>query len=119
MNASILIVDDEEVFRDLLTVYLAKEGHRVSHASDCASLREAFSGPTPDVVLLDLALPDGSGLGMIPELKQRWPDTRIIIVTGHGTEEVANRIREAGGVLWLTKPFDSGTLKAMVELALG
>lgn len=113
-----MTVDDEQVFRKLVSIFLEKEGHEVVEAADCASLRSAFDGPAPNLVLLDLILPDGNGLALLPELKQRWPNTKVIILTGHGTIEAAELAYRVGDVLWLNKPFDADMLKAMVELAL-
>ncbi len=118
MKAKIMTVDDEQVFRDLVTIFLVKEGHEVVEAVDCASLRRAFDGPAPNLVLLDLVLPDGNGLALLPELKQRWPNTKVIILTGHGTVEAAELAYRVGDVLWLNKPFDANMLRAMVDLAL-
>ncbi len=113
-----MTVDDEQIFRDLVKILLAKEGYEVSEAADCAGLRRAFDGPAPNLVLLDLVLPDGNGLALLPELKQRWPDTKVIILTGHPTVEAAENAYRMDEVLWLNKPFDSAMLKAMIELAL-
>ena len=58
-------------------------------AEDAAALRGAFSSPEPDVVLLDLKLPDGEGLELLPEVKKQWPNTEVIILTGHASIDAA------------------------------
>lgn len=113
-----MTVDDDQVLRCLVTMLLVKEGYEVVEAVDCASLRQAFDGPAPNLVLLDLALPDGNGLDLLPELKQRWPQTKVIILTGHGTAKAAEFANQVGGVMWLSKPFDPEMLKETVALAL-
>ena len=118
MKARIMTVDDEPIFRDLVKLLLVREGYEVSEAADCASVRRAFDGLAPNLVLLDLVLPDGNGLALLPELKQRWPDTKVIVLTGHPAVEAAENAYRVGDVLWLNKPFDSAMLKAMIELAL-
>ena len=119
MKAKIMIVDDDQPLRALVKEILAIEGYEVSEAGDAAGLRRALAGPPPDALVLDLSLPDGDGLAMLPEVKQKWPGSKVVILTGHGTVDAAH---EAYGqmrdVYFQGKPFDAGLLKALLELAL-
>ena len=81
----ILIVDDEEGIRDLLKSLLLTD-YQVSEADSGATLHKAFDSDRPDVVLLDLKLPDANGLALLPAIKQRWPTTEVIILTGQPDE---------------------------------
>jgi DNA-binding NtrC family response regulator len=77
----ILIVDDEEGMRDLLKAILESNYH-VAEADSGAALHKALDAEQPDVVLLDMKLPDANGLGLLPAIKQRWPATEVIMLSG-------------------------------------
>jgi two-component system response regulator AtoC len=80
----ILIVDDEEGMRDLLKAILEAD-YQVTEADSGAALRKALDREQPDVVLLDIKLPDTNGLGLLRAIKQRWPATEVIILSGAPT----------------------------------
>ncbi|MEI9961313.1 MAG: response regulator [Limisphaerales bacterium] len=84
MKAKVLIVDDEEDLRELLTTVL--EGYYdIAQAGTGAALQKLFPQPAPDVVLLDVKLPDAHGLDLLPEIKKHWPETEVIVLSGQGT----------------------------------
>jgi DNA-binding NtrC family response regulator len=118
MKARILVVDDEEVIRLLVKTTLEEDGHEVIEATDAAALRQSFNEAAPDLVILDLELPDGNGLDFLPEMKKRWPRSKTIILTGHGTVEAVEKAYLAGEFYLQCKPFAAGILKALVDLAL-
>ncbi len=119
MKTSILIVDDEAALRARVKRILGSKKYELSEAGDLAGLRRLLAGPAPKLVLLDLILTDGNALGALPELKQKWPASKVIIVTGHGTVQVAEAAYQVDPQLFLlSKPFDPGTLRALVDLAL-
>ena len=119
MKAKILIVDDEEDLRGIIKDLFEMEGYEVSEAADAASLRRQLDGAPPDIVLLDLKLPDGDGLALLPEIKKKWPKSKVIILTGYGTVDVAEGAFKMDDQIYLqSKPFDAGVLKALVEVAL-
>ena len=89
MKQRLLIVDDESAIRILLKTLLEREGFEIQEASDAATLREVFAGPQPDVILLDLKLPDSDGLDLLPQIKKQWPTSEIIVLTGHATIDAA------------------------------
>lgn len=118
MKATIVIVDDDEQLRFVVKTVLETEGCAVEEAADCASLRRLLRGTAPDLVILDLKLPDGEGLSLLPEVKQHWPKSKVIILTGFGTVEAAEAAYKVDDVYLQSKPFDAEMLKAMVGLAL-
>ena len=119
MKTSILIVDDEADIRERVKLVLGSDKYELTEAGNLADLRRSLAGPAAEVVILDLVLPDGNALDLLPELKQKWPASKVIILTGHGTVEVAEEAFKVDPKLFLqTKPFDAGTLRALVELAL-
>lgn len=81
MKGKVLIVDDLREFRDVVAAHLAEE-FLVTTADSGAALTKAFSGEQPDLVLLDVKLPDADGLELLPQLKKRWPETEVIVLTG-------------------------------------
>jgi DNA-binding NtrC family response regulator len=82
----ILIVDDEEGMRYLLKAILESDYH-VAEVDSGAALHKALDAEQPDVVLLDMKLPDVNGLGLLPAIKQRWPATEVIILSGSPTDD--------------------------------
>lgn len=105
--------------RELVRLALASDRYEVSEAADLAGLRRALVGAAPEVVILDLNLPDGNSLAVLPDLKGRWPRSKLIILTGYGTVEVADEAYKSVPDLFLqTKPIDGGMLRALVELAM-
>ncbi|PWU17573.1 MAG: hypothetical protein C5B50_11140 [Verrucomicrobia bacterium] len=88
MKGKILIVDDQVDIRNMLKTILESD-HQVTEAENGAALEEAYSQPQPDVVLLDVKLPDANGLDLLPGLKKRWPETEVIVLTGAPTDHEA------------------------------
>jgi DNA-binding NtrC family response regulator len=88
MKGKVLIVDDLPAMREVCTAYLAEE-FQVSTAENGAALQKAFTQEQPDVVLLDVDLPDANGLDLLPLIKKRWPETQVIILTGAPTDNQA------------------------------
>jgi hypothetical protein len=117
MKGKILIVDDEAGVRDVLTNILSGL-YSVSEAANGAALKAAFAGPQPDVVLLDLALQDASGLDLLPLIKRQWGGTEVVVLTGNATFEAAIEATKRGAFHFLSKPFDMQGLLVTVERAL-
>ena len=118
MSDQIMIVDDESAIRALLATVLKKAGYDPIEVSDAASLREAFSGPGPEVILLDLKLPDADGLELLPQIKKHWPATEVIILTGFATIDAAVQATKLGAYDFQRKPFDHKSLLLQIERAL-
>lgn len=118
MKAKVMIVDDEEMIRRFVVEALSREGYEVSEVADAAGLRTAYDGPQPDVILLDLKLPDADGLVLLPQIKKKWPDSEVIVLTGYGSIEVAVEATKLGAYYFQPKPFDTGTLKLQVARAV-
>jgi DNA-binding NtrC family response regulator len=113
-----MVVDDTEGIRDLLSAILEREGYAVILKSSAADLAAAFSQTQPDIILLDLVLPDGNGLELLPQIKKQWPDTEVIVLTGHATFDAAVEATKRGAYHFQNKPFDTKTLLLSVERAL-
>jgi two-component system, NtrC family, response regulator len=118
MKGKILIVDDDEDIRHLLGTVLEND-YDTSPVESAAQLKQSFqSGSQPDLVLLDLGLPDGNGLDLLPQIKKQWPETEVIVLTGNATFEAAVESTKRGAYHFINKPFDVQMLLVTVERAL-
>ncbi|MBW2277492.1 MAG: response regulator, partial [Deltaproteobacteria bacterium] len=81
----ILIVDDEEIVHQTVGEYLTQQGHVVDHAFDGSSGQLMAKRAEYDLVLLDVRMPDASGLEIMPLILEEKPDLSIVIISGHGT----------------------------------
>ena len=117
----ILIVDDEPHIGMLLRLQLEQRGYSLRLAKNLAEARAALTTPPfPDALLLDLHLPDGSGVDLLRELRQA-PATRalpIMVLTAEGEERVLDEARGLGASL-VTKPFSPTKLTAQIQSLLG
>lgn len=113
----ILVVDDEQQLRRTLARSLTGHGYAVREAADGAAALREFGAFKPDVVLLDLMLPDVSGVDVCAELRS-LQDTPIIVLSVVGDERSKIAALDAGADDYLTKPFGMGELLARVRVAL-
>ncbi|MCC7538443.1 MAG: sigma-54-dependent Fis family transcriptional regulator [Deltaproteobacteria bacterium] len=114
---SVLVVDDEELICWSLQKDLTKLGYSVTTASTAAEAVRAHQADPADVVLLDIALPDASGLSIIEELHRTREDTSIVMITSNTTLETAVEAVRLGAWDYLTKPFDYAKLHNVVAKA--
>ncbi|HPW36112.1 MAG TPA: sigma-54 dependent transcriptional regulator [Syntrophorhabdus sp.] len=105
-RATILIVEDEETQRSLLSGLLQKEGYTVEEAGNGANAIDLFRTKTIDLVLLDFKLPDMDGLAILKGIKEINPEVEIIMITAYGSIENAVNALKAGASEYLTKPID-------------
>jgi DNA-binding NtrC family response regulator len=117
MKGKIMVVDDAADIRDLLGAIL-RDTYEVTDAKSGAELRQAFTQQQPDVVLLDIKLPDADGLDLLPIVKKQWPETEVVVLTGNATFEAAVEATKRGAYHFLNKPFDTQGLLVTVERAL-
>ena len=96
MKSKILVVDDENDLRQLLVAVLG-EYYDVAQAASGAALRKLFPMDPPDVVLLDVKLPDADGLDLLTQIKKRWTETEVILLSGYGTMSMAIEAGRRGG----------------------
>jgi DNA-binding NtrC family response regulator len=118
MKPKVMVVDDTEGIRDLLKTILERSGYDVVVKATAAELTGAFNDAQPDIILLDLVLPDGHGLELLPQIKKQWPETEVIVLTGNATYEAAVEATKRGAYQFQNKPFEAKTLIVSVERAL-
>ena len=123
VNAHLLIVDDVEGIRQSLGDILRDEGFTVTAVPGTGEARQAldsraFEGRTFDLVLLDLHLADGDGLHFLEELKQRFPELPVIVISGQGSVDAAVRATRLGAYDFLEKPLSMSRVLVTVHNAL-
>lgn len=116
-NAGILIIDDEPQIRKLLTITLESNGYRVSEAVTGREGIIQAASHAPDLVLLDLGLPDQSGHEVLKNLRSWYGKPVIILSVNNGEEDVVAAL-DHGATDYLTKPFRSAELLARIRSAL-
>lgn len=114
----ILVVDDEDILREGILAYLRAQGFDVAEAASCAKARELFQSFKPDVAVVDYLLGDGNALDLLPKLREIDPDTPILILTSHGSIDLAVRAIKEGADQFLTKPLEFSVLHVLIKRAL-
>ena len=116
----VLVIDDEEAARLMMQATLEKAGFQVDTAGDYQGARLQFKKQRPDLVLLDVLLPDGDGFSLCRELLQQYPghDLPIAMVTGLDDLESINKAYESGATDFITKPVSWGTLPYRLQYLL-
>ncbi len=117
-TAKILIVDDEEVVCDLLSRWLAAEGHACAIAPDGATALELLAQEPYDLMMLDIEMPGMSGVEVLAEAKANWENLAVIMVTGNSDRESGQRCIDLGAHSYLLKPFDEREALLNVATAL-
>ncbi|SMH37237.1 response regulator [Mesorhizobium australicum] len=117
-NTHILIVDDDSEIRSLLARYLGGQGFRISVAADRRECESRIADGSPELIVLDVMLPDGSGLDICRDLQQRRPRIPVILLTA--LKEDVDRIigLELGADDYLGKPFNPRELVARIKAVL-
>jgi len=118
MKSKILIVDDEKNIRDIFNLLLVERGYIVECAVDAASGLAKAASFGPDVLLLDMNLPDGPGIGVLSHVREILPRCRTIIITAYGTIKNAVEATQLGAFAYLEKPIDNEELLLMIGRAL-
>ena len=115
--ATILIVDDDPLLRQALVARFGGDGYDVMEAGTAAEATDAI-GPSVDLALLDFHLPDGDGLALLREFKERAPDTVVILMTAFASVDNAVAAMKLGAFHYVNKPFDLDEMALLAEQAL-
>lgn len=118
-KGTILVVDDEETLRFSIKEFLDGQGYEVVVAGTCEQALERIHEFLPDLILLDLRLPDMNGLELLEKIKSKDAHALIIVMTGFGSVDSAVEAMKIGAYNYLEKPFKIDHLKLVVEKALG
>ncbi len=106
MNKELLVIDDEPVLAKALSALFAEKGFKVSTAGTARDALAQMDKVQADIVLLDLKLPDSSGLDVLTELKTKFPNLRVIVISAFADEATIQEARQRGASGYLAKPFD-------------
>ncbi|HEX8618101.1 MAG TPA: sigma-54 dependent transcriptional regulator [Thermoanaerobaculia bacterium] len=116
---TLLLVDDDASVRAAVRNYFRTEPFEVIEAFSCSGAERMVEQRRPDAVLLDYQLPDGNALDVLPRLRELAPHVPVIVLTGHGTIELAVQAMKLGAEQFLTKPLQMAALKNVLMRALG
>jgi len=114
----VLVVDDDATMRDVLEMRLQEWGFQVLLAADAREASDLVQRKNPDLVLSDVVIPEMSGLELLREMKGNDPDRPVLLLTAHGTVEMAVEAIKEGALDFLTKPLSYPKLRAVLEQAL-
>jgi two-component system response regulator AtoC len=115
VNLRIRIADDEELIRKSLVRLLRDEGYDVDAVGTAAEVLELVRTTPPDILILDLRLPDGSGLDLLPRLKTLAPDLKVVVITAFGDLPTAVEAMRQGATDFLKKPYEMEEILFAVE----
>ena len=116
--ARILVVEDDENLRIILSDRLVDGGYRVSQAASLAEALQVLDRDSCQLALLDIFLPDQSGLEGLKQIRDRFPSVPVIVMTAHGTIDMAVEAIKEGAYEFITKPLDFKRLGVLVERAI-
>lgn len=114
----ILLLEDNDAIRQSVQEYLQRRSYEVIPSQNCQQAKEAFWRSRPDAAVCDYALPDGTGLEILSFIKAADSTIPIILLTAHGSIELAVEALKMGAENFLTKPVELAALQAVLERAL-
>lgn len=116
---TVLVVDDEDVIRETVREILADEGYRVIAATAGSDVLQLVAQEAPDVILLDIWMPEMDGIVLLKQIKSAHPDARVIMISGHGSIHTAVTATKLGAFDFIEKPLSLDGLLATIERACG
>ena len=119
VRKTILIVDDEAGVRESVREVLSDEGYRVVDTADGTQVLDLIRRERPELVLLDIWMPQVDGIGLLKEIKSQEPDLNVVMVSGHGNIHTAVTATKFGAFDFLEKPVSLDGLLLTVQRALG
>ncbi|MDH4317716.1 MAG: ATP-binding protein, partial [Desulfobulbaceae bacterium] len=121
--STLLVVDDDQALRDLVRVKMMKRGYKVFTASDGLTAFELLEANWVDLILLDQNMPESEGLEVFREMRIRWPQLPVVMVTAHGSKHLIKDFLLSGGRDFMEKPivdfqaFDFRIKRVLLEVA--
>lgn len=118
MKNKILVVDDEAHICDIFYRILTKGGYKVSTAANGKKALEITKKKKPDLVLLDLKLPDLDGIKVLRQIKEIRKDIMVIVITAYGTVKTAREAMKLGAYDYISKPFNLTKVENLIKKTL-
>ncbi len=115
---TVLIVDDAEFLRMRISRILAGSGYQIIQADSGMSAVSLYQASRPDVVLMDITMPEMDGLTALREIKAIDPEARVIMLTALGQDSVVLEALKAGALDFVVKPFDTKRVLETIEKVL-
>ena len=117
MEKSILLVDDEAGIRKVLSIALSDMGYRVITAQNGMEALRKFKAEGPSIVLTDIKMPEMDGIELLRQIKQKRPETEVIMITGHGDMDLAIKSVKYEATDFVTKPINDEVLEIALNRA--
>lgn len=117
-NGTILFVDDDASLRTVVSIALAKDGHKVDVAASGEEALEKFGGTRYDLVIQDVRMPGMNGLELLARLSELNPDVPVVVMTAYSTWDVAVEAMRLGAFDYIRKPFDNAELRLLARRAI-
>ena len=114
----VLVVDDESGVRFGIRDFLEQHGYEIEEAESCQDAQQLFRNSRPDIVIADYMLPDGTALDLLPRLREIDANTPLLVLTAHGSIDLAVRAIKEGAEQFLTKPLELPTLLVILQRLL-
>jgi DNA-binding response OmpR family regulator len=114
---NILLVDDEQDFLETTMKRLARRGYDVRSTMNCSEAIQLIGSGWPEVVVLDVMLPDRDGIQCLKEIRQKWPSIVIILLTGHASMQAGRQCLEYGANDYCLKPIELDELVEKIKIA--
>ncbi len=118
MSKRLLIIEDDNALQQMLALHFEDQGFSVDTADNCGAGESLAADASYDLVMLDQQLPDGHGIDLLPRLRDRLPDTAIIMMTGQHDLELAIEAIKRGAADFVHKPIKTATLQSTVDRVL-
>lgn len=112
---NILVVDDEKNIQDLMKDILTDEGYYVDTTGSITTAKDFIRKSSYDVIFLDVWLPDGEGLDLLPFIKENSPNSSVVMISGHANILIAVKAIKEGAFDFLEKPLSTETIMATIE----
>jgi two-component system chemotaxis response regulator CheY len=117
--SKIMIVDDAQFMRVRLAKLLTEHGHEVIEAENGDQAVRVYQSANPDVVLMDITMPDKDGLEALTEIRGFDPQAKVIMLTALGQEPIVVRAVQSGAKDYILKPFDADRVLRALQKVLG
>lgn len=114
-NKTLVVIEDEQAFADILVVRLSRQGYQCQHAADIATGLDLTASLRPNFIVVDMKIGNQNSLAYLSQLRALVPDARIILLTGYASIATAVEAIKNGADDYLAKPVDTQSLLAVLE----